>query len=596
VLLLCISSNTIYTNMKYIFTFLFSLLFSLSLYAQDATLSVQGVLRNSDGTAVPDGTKNITFKLYKEPSAGTAIWTETQSLDINGGIYNAVLGSKTAFDNVGFDATYYLGVSVGGGTELTPRAQLTTAPYALSLIGSSNVFPSAGRVGVGEASPGTKLHVKDNGGVLRLQGDDHVYLELYPGTSRTSYIGYTDANATDLTITNTKGDLKLAPSGNLNLSNGVDLNISYGESLKWDFGGANEIVMQGTDKGLIFKNNNGTAFGNRMKLSKAGHLVFYNGSELHMDGGEYLRWASGTTWETAIREYKGGLYFYTKQDGSLSDKMILSQEGNLRLNGTLKVDGDDMQGFASYAYYALKDGDTYTGYSTNDATYSIAAEGRIRASEFNAISDKRVKTNLKSSNAKKDLKTLNQINVTDFKYIDEVAYHGKVKKGFIAQQVESVFPEAVNRSSNFIPSIYANADVELVKNKAVISLSKSHSLKVGDKVKLIAPEGIVEKEVISVASDAFTISAEGIQSGKLFVYGHKVDDFRAVDYDRIFTLAVSAVQELSRKVEALEKENHKLKTYNATASVKVVELEQEQAQLATRLEQLERLLIQASNK
>jgi hypothetical protein len=45
----------------------------------------------------------------------------------------------------------------------------------------------------------------------------------------------------------------------------------------------------------------------------------------------------------------------------------------------------------------------------------------------------------------------------------------------------------------------------------------------------------------------------------LFVFGKRVDDFLAVDYDAISMLNVSATQELARRVETLEAENTKLR-------------------------------------
>ena len=50
---------------------------------------------------------------------------------------------------------------------------------------------------------------------------------------------------------------------------------------------------------------------------------------------------------------------------------------------------------------------------------------------------------------------------------------------------------------------------------------------------------------------------------RIFVYGHRVDDLRTVDYDALSMLNISATQELARKVAALEAENTKLKTENA---------------------------------
>lgn len=109
------------------------------------TLSIQGILKKANGVAVDDGTYNITFKLYTAETGGSPVWQETQNgVEVSSGIYSAVLGVNTPL-NAPFDQIYYLGVTVGS-TELTPRILLTSAPYALSLIGQNNTFPGSGKV------------------------------------------------------------------------------------------------------------------------------------------------------------------------------------------------------------------------------------------------------------------------------------------------------------------------------------------------------------------------------------------------------------------------------------------------------------------
>lgn len=117
--------------MKQLLTFL--MLFSaFALWAQVGAprLNVQGALKNSDGAAIPDGTKTMTFKLYHDGAGGTAQWQETAEVTVTGGVYNYNLGSTTPIDLDVFSQRVYLGVTVDG-TELTPRVELTSAPYAL---------------------------------------------------------------------------------------------------------------------------------------------------------------------------------------------------------------------------------------------------------------------------------------------------------------------------------------------------------------------------------------------------------------------------------------------------------------------------------
>jgi hypothetical protein len=94
------------------------------------TMSYQGVLKDAVGNVVSDGDYEVTFKLYMVHTGGMVIWTETQTLSVADGIFNAILGSVTPL-TVPFDRAYWLGVSVEGEPELEPRVELTASPYAL---------------------------------------------------------------------------------------------------------------------------------------------------------------------------------------------------------------------------------------------------------------------------------------------------------------------------------------------------------------------------------------------------------------------------------------------------------------------------------
>lgn len=63
----------------------------------------------------------------------------------------------------------------------------------------------ASNVGIGTDDPQKKLHVKGNGGLFRLEGSNHVYIEFYPDgpSTRKGWIGYnTGSEGDNLTITN----------------------------------------------------------------------------------------------------------------------------------------------------------------------------------------------------------------------------------------------------------------------------------------------------------------------------------------------------------------------------------------------------------
>jgi hypothetical protein len=95
------------------------------------TISYQGILRDAGGTIVPDGNYNLTFRIYAVASGGSALWTEPQTLAVQDGVFNAVLGSVTAL-TLDFNSPYWLGVAVQADPELTPRIALAAAPYSLN--------------------------------------------------------------------------------------------------------------------------------------------------------------------------------------------------------------------------------------------------------------------------------------------------------------------------------------------------------------------------------------------------------------------------------------------------------------------------------
>ncbi len=106
------------------------------------TMSYQGVLTQSNGSAVADGSYSLTFRLYyvtiligPPPNRiiqfiTDTLWTETQNVAVSKGIFNVILGSVNPI-NLPFDKQYWLGITVASGSELTPRIQLTSSPYSM---------------------------------------------------------------------------------------------------------------------------------------------------------------------------------------------------------------------------------------------------------------------------------------------------------------------------------------------------------------------------------------------------------------------------------------------------------------------------------
>ena len=93
------------------------------------TINYQGYLTNAASQPVNEAVK-VTFRLYTAASGGAAVWTETQTgVGVINGIYNAVLGSVTAF-NLPFNVPYFLSLQVKDDAEMAVRQPLSAVPYA----------------------------------------------------------------------------------------------------------------------------------------------------------------------------------------------------------------------------------------------------------------------------------------------------------------------------------------------------------------------------------------------------------------------------------------------------------------------------------
>lgn len=103
----------------------------VNLLAQSPRISIQGILKDANGTTVSDGTYAIIFRLYDQATGGTPLWEEQANVEVVGGIYSHYLGSVTPLNSSDFGTVVYVAVRVGT-FELTPRSELTYAPYTFA--------------------------------------------------------------------------------------------------------------------------------------------------------------------------------------------------------------------------------------------------------------------------------------------------------------------------------------------------------------------------------------------------------------------------------------------------------------------------------
>jgi hypothetical protein len=100
------------------------------------TIAYQGRLADTAGAPLT-GTYNMIFRLYAVASGGTPLWeeqwTNANSVQVSDGLFNVMLGSLTAIPEgvITGNSNLFLGITVGGDSEMTPRVQVGSVPFAI---------------------------------------------------------------------------------------------------------------------------------------------------------------------------------------------------------------------------------------------------------------------------------------------------------------------------------------------------------------------------------------------------------------------------------------------------------------------------------
>ena len=211
---------------------------------------------------------------------------------------------------------------------------------------------------------------------------------------------------------------------------------------------------------------------------------------------------------------------------------------------------------------------------------SIYAEGMIFTSTYVGASDKRIKKNITEIDDERSLIQLRNLPCVDYEYIDNFK-NGEYKTiGFIAQDVAEIMPNCVKKVSDIIPN-----EMRKLENVAWEEMKDDEGTM---KYKLLNQnlEHCNYRFYVKKDASSNEISMEleypflfDKKYEEVFCYGKRVDDFLAIDKNKIFAVAFSATQQIDRI-----QQQHKIQIKN---------LEAENTTLKARLDAIEAKLISA---
>jgi hypothetical protein len=239
---------------------------------------------------------------------------------------------------------------------------------------------------------------------------------------------------------------------------------------------------------------------------------------------------------------------------------------------------------------------------------SIRSEWFVQAFGYGTMSDQRIKQIVDRSSPVSDLDTVMKLKVTNYQMKAQVMKGNPVHKGLIAQEVEKVIPEAVLKSEAYVPEIFELAKVAEYNSESKslkVTMGKPHGLAVGDMVMITSKDAETDQshylKVTQVTNEkAFVVGDVAAGIKKAFVFGKQVKDFRSVDYNRIYTTGIGAIQQIKREkdaeVKALKEENTELKARVIALEAqtqRLADLEAKDKAREAKLAAIEKLLLAA---
>jgi hypothetical protein len=293
------------------------------------------------------------------------------------------------------------------------------------------------QTGIGTTTPVTKLHVKSNGPIFRLEGTDHSYMELFPqgSSTRFGYLGFGFANSTSFSIMNQfpNGALTFGTNGTNKMFLNSDGKLGLGTSTP----------------GTSLHIENGNTFGTpAITTSPSIYVMNTNNASSAANSTIAVRTAGTGGGKPYYSLDISGSFGYSMGINNPTDQMIFNTSWDFNTTAannaiTINRSGRSRvvipeQGGATASDWPIWGGGL--------STYDICAASII-ASNYITRSDRRLKNTIQSIDNSAVTKYLNLRPVT-FYWNQDKPRDPSLQFGLIAQEVEPLFPEMVNTGTD----------------------------------------------------------------------------------------------------------------------------------------------------
>lgn len=348
--------------------------------------------------------------------------------------------------------TYFSGSQIDGAG--TGSSQWTDGAGGI-------IYYNGGNVGIGTTSPAQKLHVSGSGAVgAQIQGTTYGFVNLFTA-SNTSVIGLGEGGAMYLNTyqalpitlnTNNAERLRISEIGNVGIGTTSPLSkLSLGGVSNY----SNRIALYETipsDFRGIGMCNPGTSpdywgvciWANQTPNDTNAYLFVKDGGNVGIGTTTPVNRLSVVAGvDTWAGTFYGTATSPTVRLGTIGGVATVGANNNA---GTLWADLSINPG--GNTYFAITSGNVGIGTTAPSHILHIAGQGRSTVASWATSSDARVKEAVQTIDD--GLGAIEKLRPVTFRYTDEYqngnAALAGIRRGFIAQEVETVLPDAVTRS------------------------------------------------------------------------------------------------------------------------------------------------------